>query len=105
MLIKIYNASVCDILLGHSAYGTDIQDFKPLHFGGSCNSIYPPTCTVVKVTDLDWYLHGHHTYYVYIKVANTAGLVTIQTSRPYTHDVQKPAHGVVLDIDTQVYYY
>ena len=64
--------------------------------------MYPPVCTVVKVTDLDWYLHGHHTYYVSIKVANTAGLVKIQTSSPYIHDVQKPAEGVVLDIDTQV---
>ena len=64
--------------------------------------MYPPVCTVVKVTDLDWYLHGHHTYYVSIKVANTAGLVKIQTSNPYIHDVQKPAEGVVLDIDTQV---
>ena len=26
----------------------------------------------------------------------------IQTSNPYIHDIQPPAEGVVLDIDTQV---
>ena len=26
----------------------------------------------------------------------------IQTSSPYIHDVQPPAEGVILDIDTQV---
>lgn len=56
----------------------------------------------MKITDLDWYLHGHHTYFISVKVTNTAGLTTIQASSPYVHDVQLPAEGLVLDIDSQV---
>ncbi|CAC5386461.1 unnamed protein product [Mytilus coruscus] len=87
--------------VGHSSYGTDVQGFQPLQSGGTCTFTQPPSCTAVKVTDLDWYLHGHHTYYVSLKVTNTAGQTAIQSSGPYIHDVQLPAEGVVLDIDTQ----
>ena len=90
------------LLQGHKEYGTDVQNYMPLRTGGSCTLTSPATCTVAKVTELDWFLHGHHTYYVSIKVTNTAGLVKIQTSSPYIHDVQRPAEGVVFDIDTQV---
>lgn len=54
------------------------------------------------IKNLEWFIHGHHTYYLSIKVENTAGLVNIQTSAPYIHDVQLPTKGVVLNIDTQV---
>ncbi|CAC5386466.1 unnamed protein product [Mytilus coruscus] len=87
--------------VGHSAYGTDVQGFQPLQSGGNCTLTQPPSCTVVKVTNIDWFLHGHHTYYVSLKVTNTAGQTVIQSSGPYIHDVQLPAEGVVLDIDTQ----
>ncbi|CAG2233138.1 unnamed protein product [Mytilus edulis] len=87
--------------VGHSAYGTDVQGFQPLQSGGTCTLTQPPSCTAVKVTDLDWFLHGHHTYYVSLKVTNTAGQTVIQSSGPYIHDVQLPAEGVVLDIETQ----
>ncbi|CAG2242937.1 unnamed protein product [Mytilus edulis] len=87
--------------IGHSAYGTDVQGFQPLRPGSTCTLTQPPSCTAVNVSDLDWYLHGHHTYYVSIKVTNTAGQAAIQSSGPYIHDVQLPAEGVVLDIETQ----
>lgn len=48
---------------------------------------------------LDWYLHGYHKYYVSVKVTNTAGLVTIEASGPYIHNVQVPDEGVVFDVD------
>ncbi|CAC5370733.1 unnamed protein product [Mytilus coruscus] len=87
--------------IGHSAYGTDVQGFQPLRLGSTCTFTQPPSCTAVNVSDLDWYLHGHHTYYVSIKVTNTAGQAAILSSGPYIHDVQLPAEGVVLDIETQ----
>ncbi|XP_063415906.1 uncharacterized protein LOC134697555 [Mytilus trossulus] len=87
--------------VGHTAYGTDIQDFLPLQSGDICTFTYPPNCTAVDITNMDWSLHGHHTYYVSIKITNSAGLVTIQTSDPYIHDVQLPAEGVIIDVDPQ----
>ncbi|CAC5360413.1 unnamed protein product [Mytilus coruscus] len=89
--------------VGHSSFGTDVQDFQPLLSGDSCTLNYPPHCTAVNISDMDWFLHGHHTYYVSIKITNSAGLVTIQTSDPYIHDVQLPAEGVIIDIDPQNY--
>ncbi|XP_071123173.1 uncharacterized protein [Mytilus edulis] len=87
--------------IGHEKYSTDVQGFIPLKEGGGCFITSPPICTAVKIIDLDWYLHGHHTYYISIKVTNTAGLTAIQASSPYIHDVQLPAEGFVLDIDSQ----
>ncbi|XP_076117799.1 uncharacterized protein LOC143085385 [Mytilus galloprovincialis] len=87
--------------VGHTAYGTDIHDFLPLQSGDICTFTYPPNCTAVDITNMDWFLHGHHTYYVSIKITNSAGLVTIQTSDSYIHDVQLPAEGVIIDVDPQ----
>ena len=91
-----------NIFTGHKEYGTENQNYKPLQAGATCTLSSPPTCTAVNISGLEWRIHGHHTYYISIKVTNTAGLVMIQTSSPYIHDVQPPAEGVVLDIDTQV---
>lgn len=88
--------------LGHQKYGTDVQGYQPLQGGNSCSLSTPPSCVASDINTLDWYLHGHHIYYINIKVANSAGLVVIQGSSPYTHDVQNPSEGVVLDIDTNV---
>jgi hypothetical protein len=88
--------------LGDAALGTQIQQFKPLSAGGTCTDIISPTCTAVNITTLDWYLHGYHKYYVSVKVSNTAGLVTIESSGPYLHSVQVPDEGVVFDVDPNV---
>jgi hypothetical protein len=91
-----------NIFTGNKEYGTENQNYKPLQAGAICTLSSPPTCTAVNISGLEWSIHGHHTYYISIKVTNTAGLVMIQTSSPYIHDVQPPAEGVILDIDTQV---
>ena len=88
--------------LGDTALGTQIQQFKPLSVGGTCTDIISPICTAVNITTLDWYLHGNHKYYVSVKVSNTAGLVTIESSDPYIHNVQVPDEGVVFDVDPNV---
>jgi hypothetical protein len=68
------------LYLGHQKYGTDVQGYKPLQGGSSCSLSTPPSCVASDIINLDWYLHGHHTYYINIKVANSAGLVIIQGS-------------------------
>lgn len=78
------------------------MDFKPLQNGTNCIVSNPPTCSAVKIGDLDWNLHGHHTYFVTVKVKNTAGLVSVKTSSPYVHDVQMPSEGVVIDANPEV---
>ncbi|XP_071123148.1 uncharacterized protein [Mytilus edulis] len=88
--------------IGSRAYGTDIQSYQPIRGGGSCTITVPPTCTATDIHELDWYLHGFHTYYVSIKATNSAGQANIQTSSPYIHAVEPPTEGVVIDIDTQV---
>lgn len=52
------------------------------------------------VSDTEWRLHGHHTYYVTVKAENSAGLTSYAVSDPYIHDVQTAARGVVIDIPT-----
>lgn len=46
---------------------------------------------------VEWGLHGNHTYYVTIKAENVAGLTTYGVSKPYVHNVQLPAKGIVMD--------
>lgn len=60
----------------------------------------PPTCTAIGVSDTEWRIHGHHTYYVTVKAENSAGLTSYAVSDPYIHDVQTAARGIVLDIPT-----
>ena len=64
-----------------------------------CVRTIPPECTAIDLSLLEWTLHGNQDYYVTIKVTNLAGLTTTHTSVVYTHDVQPPSPGVVLDIN------
>lgn len=84
--------------LGHSPRGTEVQSYIPLRNGGSCVVGTPPTCTAMGVSDTEWRLHVHHTYYVTVKAENSAGLTSYAVSDPYIHDVQTAARGIVLDI-------
>ncbi|XP_077997650.1 uncharacterized protein LOC144450798 isoform X2 [Glandiceps talaboti] len=63
-----------------------------------CQSTTPPTCVAIPTSLLDWHLHGDHTYYIFIRVENTAGLSSIAQSEPYRHIVEAPSRGVVYDI-------
>lgn len=76
----------------------DIQSFQNLQIGGPCKRTVPATCTALSVSHLKWSLHGHHDYYFTIKATNLAGLSVIQTSLRYTHDIQLPAEGIVMDV-------
>ncbi|XP_063447093.1 uncharacterized protein LOC134726613 [Mytilus trossulus] len=85
--------------LGHAAGKTDVFRYKPLLYGKTCIKTQPPECAAIDTSTLDWSLHGHHDYYVTIKVTNLAGLSSTQTSVLYTHDTQLPSPGIVYDID------
>lgn len=85
-------------IIGTSPKRTDIQSFKPLQDGGSCYQTINKTCTAVNITALNWYIHGHHSYFFLIKVENTAGLSSIRSSDEYIHDIQLPSGGVVFDV-------
>ncbi|CAG2197001.1 unnamed protein product [Mytilus edulis] len=85
--------------LGHAAGKTDVFRYKPLLYSKTCIKTQPPECAAIDTSTLDWSLHGHHDYYVTIKVTNLAGLSSTQTSVVYTHDTQIPSPGIVYDID------
>ncbi|XP_069132408.1 uncharacterized protein [Argopecten irradians] len=88
--------------IGHSSFTTDIQGYEDIREGSTCFfDHYPPTCTAVDISKLAWDLHGHHTYYVTLKVQNTAGLYSTASSEPYTHDVMLPTPGSVLEISVE----
>ncbi|KAK3101031.1 hypothetical protein FSP39_000383, partial [Pinctada imbricata] len=87
--------------IGHDPGSTDVHDYQDLQSVGPCSSTNPSTCTAIMVEDTDWFLHGHHTYYMTIKAENTAGLSTYGVSESYIHDVQLPAKGKVFDVDPQ----
>ncbi|XP_033753115.1 uncharacterized protein LOC117336612 [Pecten maximus] len=88
--------------IGHSRFATDIQGYKNLQEGPTCYlDRYPPTCTSTDISSLSWDLHGHHSYYVTIKVQNTAGLFSTVPSEPYVHDVMLPVPGSVFDISVE----
>ncbi|XP_067684738.1 uncharacterized protein [Haliotis asinina] len=84
--------------VGTSPYGSVILPFSHLRSGTGCTVTYPPTCTAIAVTDLDWDLHHSHTYYVSVRVTNIVGLSTVVVAEPYVHDVRLPSRGVVMDI-------
>ena len=88
--------------IGHSSGYTDVQTYIPLRSGGSCVVGSPPTCTAIAVSDTEWRLHGHQTYYVTIKAENSAGLSTLAVSEPYVYDVQLASEGLVFDIQASV---
>ncbi|XP_061181031.1 uncharacterized protein LOC133189645 [Saccostrea echinata] len=87
-----------EFAIGHLPRQTDVQSYIPLQSGGSCVVGNPPTCTAIAVSDTEWRLHGHQTYYVTIKAENSGGLSTYAVSDPYIHDVQLATKGVVFDI-------
>ncbi|XP_076085163.1 uncharacterized protein LOC143055975 isoform X1 [Mytilus galloprovincialis] len=65
---------------------------------GPCIHSSDYICTATNVSELDWKLLGHHTYYMTIKATNMAGLFVVKTSVPYSHDTVLPSKGIVIDI-------
>ncbi|KAK3581570.1 hypothetical protein CHS0354_031918 [Potamilus streckersoni] len=92
-----------EFAVGEISHPTSVMNYRPLSSGGGCTLTSSPTCTAISLDSLEWQLHGHHVYYVAIKVTNTAGESTIAYSSPYIHDVQLPSLGKVLEVDPETH--
>ncbi|CAG2231460.1 unnamed protein product [Mytilus edulis] len=67
----------------------------------SVNARYQPHVLLCLYQVLNGH-HGHHNYYFTIKATNLAGLSVMKTSVTYTHDVQLPAKGIVIDVPMMI---
>ena len=87
---------------GHSRGTDDVKAFSPLtedtSVPGICAWTTPPTCVAIPVEDLQWRLHGRHSYYVTLKLEGVNGLETVASSDVYEHYVGPPSGGVVVEI-------
>ncbi|XP_078696223.1 uncharacterized protein LOC144924666 [Branchiostoma floridae x Branchiostoma belcheri] len=93
---------VFEFAVGHSPGSSEVHPFTPLPATDAdltvCNVTFPPSCVSVPVSSLDWQLHGTHTYYMSVRVENTAGLSLVASSGPYVHVVDLPSRGVVMEV-------
>ncbi|XP_078696304.1 uncharacterized protein LOC144924691 isoform X1 [Branchiostoma floridae x Branchiostoma belcheri] len=93
---------VFEFAVGHSPGSSEVHPFTPLPATDAdltvCNVTFPPSCVSVPVSSLDWQLHGTHTYYISVRVENTAGLSLVASSGPYVHVVDLPSRGVVMEV-------
>ncbi|VDI80173.1 Hypothetical predicted protein [Mytilus galloprovincialis] len=84
--------------VGHTASQQDVQIFKSISSVGPCTAAYPPTCSAILISDLQWPLHANHDYYISLRVTNVAGLSSTAVSAPFRYNTQLPSKGVVLDV-------
>ena len=80
----------------------DVKSFAPLtqesSISGLCTWTDPPTCVATPVGDMQWRLHGRHTYYVTLNLEGVNGLDRVTSSKEYKHYVGPPTAGVVVEI-------
>ena len=88
--------------VGHTAHTDDVKDFALLtpesSVSGLCTWTEPPTCVATPVDDLQWHLHGHHAYYITLKLEGVNGLERVASSKEYEHDMGPPSAGIVAEI-------
>ena len=87
---------------GHSRGADNVKSFSQLTEGSSvpglCTWTTPPTCVATPVGDLQWRLHGRHSYYVTLKLEGVNGLERVVSSDEYEHYIGPPSGGVVVEI-------
>ncbi|XP_019633113.1 PREDICTED: uncharacterized protein LOC109476570 [Branchiostoma belcheri] len=83
--------------IGHEAGKEDVAAYTAITSEGPCGGA--SGCTAVHRDNIQWGIHGTHTYYMSIKATDTAGLTTVVTSSPYVHYEGVPTAGVVEDIN------
>ncbi|KAK2183533.1 hypothetical protein NP493_308g03123 [Ridgeia piscesae] len=88
--------------VGHSRGADNVKSFSQLTEGSSvprlCTWTTPPTCVATPVGDLQWRLHGRHSYYVTLKLEGVNGLERVVSSDEYEHYIGPPSGGVVVEI-------
>ncbi|XP_066300827.1 uncharacterized protein [Branchiostoma lanceolatum] len=87
--------------IGRPPRGEEVMKYSSLNNTEQCQTA-EDFCTAVATSELQWGLHGNHTYYVSIKATDAAGLSTTVVSPPYVHYVEPPARGVVEDVNPDV---
>ena len=63
-----------------------------------CTWTEPPTCVAIPVEDLQWRLHGRHSYYVTLRLEGVNGLEIVASSVGYEHYIGPPSSGIVVEI-------
>ena len=71
---------------------------------GLCTWTTPPTCVATPVGDLQWRLHGRHSYYVTLKLEGVNRLERVVSSDEYEHYIGPPSGGVVVEIPVTAAY-
>ncbi|VDI32878.1 Hypothetical predicted protein, partial [Mytilus galloprovincialis] len=84
--------------VGHTSSKQDVQSFTSISSVGPCYVTYPPTCSAVLLSDLQWPLHVNHDYYITLRVTNVAGLSSTAVSAPFRYNIQLPSKGMVFDV-------
>ncbi|CAH1250571.1 Hypp8876 [Branchiostoma lanceolatum] len=83
--------------IGHEAAKENVAGYTAVSSEGPCGGA--SGCTAVHRDNLQWGIHGTHSYYMSIKATDTAGLTTVATSSAYVHYEGEPTAGVVEDIN------
>ena len=65
---------------------------------GLCTWTEPPTCVATPVDQLQWRLHGRHSYYVTLKLEGINHVERVVTSEVYEHYIGPPFDGIVVEI-------
>ena len=93
---------------GHSPRTDNLKTFAPLtratSASGLCTWTTPPTCVATPVGELQWRLHGRHSYYVTLKLEGVNGLERVVSSDEYEHYIGPPSGGVVVEIPVTAAY-
>ncbi|CAC5390406.1 unnamed protein product [Mytilus coruscus] len=87
--------------VGSTVSRQDVQSFTSIDSVGPCTAAYPPQCSAVLISDLQWPLHSNHDYYISLRVTNVLGMSSIKTSEPFRY-VQLPTKGVIFDVPPDV---
>jgi len=93
---------VCSLISGHSPGTDNVKQFVSLtqesSVSGLCAWTHPPTCVAIPVRDLQWRLHGRHSYYVSLKLEGINGIDRVASSNVYEHYIGAPYGGVVVEL-------
>ena len=95
--------SLCVVYFtGHSPGTDNIKEFASLtqesSVSGLCEWTDPPVCLAIPVKDLQWRLHGHHWYYLSLKLEGINGLDRVTSSDVYEHYRGPPYGGMVVEL-------
>ena len=66
---------------------------------GVCDWTSPPSCLAQPLSTLHGHIHSNHEYQVRLGLHSVTGLSTVVESVVYTHAINPPNSGMVLELD------